>query len=179
MSVIMTYTKKLIDPTAPEEDLIDIRDIAHALSMVCRSGGQFPSFYSVASHSIACEREAEQRGFGRDVRLACLLHDASEAYLSDITRPVKQALSEYREIEKRLQDMIYKKYLGRDISNEERAVVSEIDDLMLYTEFHEIMGEDICQKSGELLTMPSFEFVMFDETERTFLNIFHGLACFE
>ena len=48
MSEIMTYTKKMFDPLRPNAELIDIEDIAHALSMLCRANGHFKSFYSVA-----------------------------------------------------------------------------------------------------------------------------------
>ena len=51
MSEIMTYTKKMFDPLQPNAELIDIEDIAHALSMLCRANGHFRSFYSVGQHS--------------------------------------------------------------------------------------------------------------------------------
>lgn len=176
MGCIITYTKKRFDPVNPDENLIDIRDIAHALSLICRSGGQFPTFYSVASHCIACEKEAQQRGYSRFVCFACLLHDAAEAYLSDITRPVKQALSEYEKIESRLLNKIYKKYLDRLPNEEELKKVKFIDDLMLYYEFKAIMNEEIIKKSGELVTNPDFSFVDFKETEEEFLSIFNNLS---
>ena len=52
MSEIMTYTKKMFDPLHPKTELIDIEDIAHALSLLCRADGHFPIFYS-RSASIA------------------------------------------------------------------------------------------------------------------------------
>lgn len=63
--------------------------------------------------------EAKIRGYSRRVQLACLLHDASEAYLSDVTRPVKQEIPKYLEIEKPLQEAIWKKYLGDLLTEEE------------------------------------------------------------
>lgn len=63
MSEIMTYTKKMFDPLHPNAELIDIEDIAHALSMLCRANGHFRSFYSVVQHSINCMKEAKTRGF--------------------------------------------------------------------------------------------------------------------
>ena len=59
MSRILTYTKKMFDPLRPDAALIDIRDIAHALSMLCRANGHFKTFYSVGQHSINCAKEAE------------------------------------------------------------------------------------------------------------------------
>ena len=63
MSRIMTYTKKMFDPLAPELELIDIVDIAHALSYLCRANGHFTQFYSVCQHSINCARGATAAGY--------------------------------------------------------------------------------------------------------------------
>ena len=110
MSEIITYAGIWINPLEPKKEDIDIRDIAHALSLVCRGNGHVKYFYSVAQHSISCYMEAKARGYSKKVQLACLLHDASEAYLSDITRPVKRKLTEYQVIEQRLQNLIWEKY---------------------------------------------------------------------
>ena len=107
MSEIMTHSHKMFDPLHPNAELIDITDIAHALSMLCRANGHFKSFYSVGQHCINCAKEAKARGYSEFVQLACLLHDASEAYLSDVTRPVKQELPRYLEIETPLQAAIW------------------------------------------------------------------------
>ena len=61
MSEITTYTGKLFDPTNPNIDGIDIVDIAHALSLLCRGNGHVKHFYSVGQHSISCYREAKAR----------------------------------------------------------------------------------------------------------------------
>jgi len=92
MSTITTYTGIRFDPIHPDAELLNIADIAHALAMLCRAGGHCKDFYSVGQHSINCAREAEARGLSQKIRLGCLLHDASEAYLSDVTRPVKAEL---------------------------------------------------------------------------------------
>ena len=86
-----------MNPLCPKQEEIRIEDIAHAQSLMTRANGHFPEFYSVGQHSIACAREAIARNYSSRVVLACLLHDGSEAYLSDITRPVKGELSEYRQ----------------------------------------------------------------------------------
>ena len=90
MSYITTYTGKHFDPIQPEPGLFDLTDISHALSLLCRGNGHMKHFYSVAQHSIACAEEAKARGYSARVQLGCLLHDASEAYLSDVTRPGKK-----------------------------------------------------------------------------------------
>ena len=143
MSYITTISGKHFDPIEPEEDLIDIKDIAHSLSLVCRGNGHVKHFYSVAQHSIACALEAKARGYSDMVFLACLLHDASEAYLSDVTRPVKKDLTYYLEVEDRLQHLIWRHFIGRDITLEEDAQVFAIDDDMMSMEFHLNMAETI------------------------------------
>ncbi len=98
-ATITTYSGIHFTPASPRPEDISIYDIAHALSLLCRANGHFHEFFSVAAHAINCAEEAKARGYSPRVCLACLLHDASEAYLSDITRPVKAILPIYLEIE--------------------------------------------------------------------------------
>ena len=77
---ITTYTGIHFDPLAPTPEGLEIRDIAHALSLLCRGNGHVQTFFSVGQHCIHCALEAQARGMSRRVVLACLLHDASEAY---------------------------------------------------------------------------------------------------
>ncbi len=176
MSEIMTYTKKMFDPLHPKAELIDIEDIAHALSMLCRANGHFKSFYSVAQHSINCMKEAEARGYSERIQLACLLHDASEAYLSDVTRPVKAELPRYKEIEAPLQEMIWKKWLGESLTAEERKHVFDIDDAILAHEFLNLMGEKITDPIPEICSAPQFVFTGFDASKQQFLRLFRQLT---
>ena len=175
MSKINTYTKNRIDPCSPEENEIIIEDIAHALSLLCRSGGHFPSFYSVGQHSIACAKEAKARGYSKKIQLACLLHDASEAYIADITRPVKEKLQEYRVYEKKLQDMIYKKFIGEMLDKDETKLISLIDDAMLFHEFKFFMDISLSDLSTEIETSPDYNFYSFKKIENDFLELFNEL----
>ncbi len=176
MSEILTYTKKMFDPLAPDPALIDIRDIAHALSFLCRANGHFPTFYSVAQHSIACCREAMARGDSRRIQLGCLLHDASEAYLSDVTRPVKAAMPMYLELEAPLQDAIWNKWLTPALTAEERKRVFEIDDSLLYHEFLTHTGMALQAAAPVIASDPQFIFVAFETVEREFLELFRRVS---
>lgn len=176
MTFIRTYTHKRFDPINPDVNLIDIIDIAHALSLLCRANGHFKTFYSVGQHSINCMLEAEARGYSKKVQLACLLHDASEAYLSDVTRPVKHELPRYIEIEKPLQDIIWNKWLEEPLSEEEIKLVFEIDDAILYHEFIFFMDEAIMDREYELKSYPTFDFEGFTEVEEEFLKYFYQLT---
>ena len=79
MSYITTFTGKHFDPTNPDIALIDLRDIAHALSLTCRGNGHVKTFFSVGQHCIHAAKEAAARGYTKRVILACLIHDASES----------------------------------------------------------------------------------------------------
>ena len=176
MGNITTYTKKPFDPMLPEPDSIDIRDIAHALSLLCRANGHFPHFYSVAQHSLNCLAEAKARGCGRNVQLACLLHDAAEAYMADMPRPVKEQLPLYREKETALLGLILAKWLDAPLTGSEYAQVFEIDDAMLYHEFLALMGQEILTPR-ELKSKPSFDIIPFKDAERGMLREFSALVC--
>ena len=176
MSEIMTHTRIMFDPVHPDPELIDITDIAHALSMLCRANGHFPTFYSVGQHCINCMQEAAARRLSCRVQLACLLHDASEAYLSDVTRPVKKELPRYLEIEKPLQDVIWKKYLGEPLTQEEYDQVFEIDDAILYHEFLSLMDTRLTAEEPMLLTKPVFDFFGFSQCEDLYIRHFQRLT---
>ena len=124
--------------TTPQTDDISVLDIAHALSLTCRANGHFKHFYSVAQHSINCYYEATARGYSRKVQLACLFHDGSEAYISDITRPVKEYLPNYLEMESAIQNKIYEKFCSGDLSDDDFTKVADVDDTVLWYEFNEL-----------------------------------------
>ena len=177
MSHILTITGVKMDPTTPHENEFVIEDIAHALSLMTRANGHFPTFYSVAQHCIGCQKEAVARGYSKKVQLACLLHDAAEAYISDITRPVKENLPKYKDYENVLLDMIWDKFLGTPITEEERTQVFDIDDTMLYNEFFHFMNYKLFEPKSELLTKDTqnYDFIEFKLVENEYLDIFYSL----
>ena len=176
MSEIMTYTRTMFDPVRPEADKVNIVDIAHALSLLCRANGHIPSFYSVAQHCINCMKEARARGYSERLQLACLLHDASEAYLSDVTRPVKAELPRYKEIEAPLQELIWNKWLDTSLTEEERKLVFAVDDAILDYEFRQLMGRKIYEQTPELHSVPNVSFSDFQAFEKEFLYLFAQLS---
>lgn len=89
---VETFTGKYVDTKRPDPVDICIEDIAHALSQICRYGGHCAHRYTVAQHSIFVVERLRRRGVGKKIQLAGLLHDASEAYLGDIPRPMKGLL---------------------------------------------------------------------------------------
>lgn len=137
--VIETFSVKRLNVFDPCLDDIDILDIAHSLSIVCRYGGHCRFPYSVAQHSVLVSLDVALRGGGWDLRMAALLHDASEAYIADICRPVKVRLTEYAPIEAKLQDAIWRKF-GVDYSDECHRIVKESDNRVLRVEARELMA---------------------------------------
>ena len=108
--ILNTYTGKGFDPINPQEDMICLEDIAHALSHLCRWGGHCNRFYSVAEHSVIMARfyiECENDKIR--ARLA-LMHDASEAYFNDVPTPVKRLLPKYEKMEEAVQKIVLKKF---------------------------------------------------------------------
>jgi 5'-deoxynucleotidase YfbR-like HD superfamily hydrolase len=98
---IQTYTGKRFDLDRPKADSVDIRDIAHALSLINRFTGPTQRFYSVAQHSLMVAYSLPP-----SLRLAGLLHDAAEAYTGDMSSPLKSLLRQKTEAIKNLERMI-------------------------------------------------------------------------
>lgn len=105
---IRTISGRYVNLIVPDPADIDINDIAHGLAMFCRYGGHVAAHYSVAEHSLNVAAQLH-RMFGDDaLTLAGLLHDASEAYLGDVVRPLKHSdgMVGYREAEARMEAVI-------------------------------------------------------------------------
>lgn len=129
-SWIQTHTGRKFFPLNPRKEDIDIEDIAHALSMVCRYTGHSCEFYSVAEHSVLVSYFGDEK-YG-------ILHDASEAYIADIASPIKKMkeFQFYRQIESTLQTLIYNNY---GLNDPEPASLKKADLLMLSTEAHYLL----------------------------------------
>jgi hypothetical protein len=120
---ILLSSGEMFNYLDPDPDVVTIEVIAAALSKQCRFAGHLKRFYSVAEHcvrgSYACSRP-----------LDFLLHDASEAFVTDVPTPLKRLLSNYVEIEDRVHALIAKKF-GVDPHCPE---VKHTDLVMLVTE---------------------------------------------
>jgi hypothetical protein len=98
---MQTFTGRAFYPMAPYPQDVDPIDIAHALSLICRYGGHVKVFYSVAEHCVLMSYAVAPEN-----ALWALLHDATEAYVGDMIRPLKRMMPAYRAAEDRLADVI-------------------------------------------------------------------------
>lgn len=110
-ATIRTVSGLYVDLLNPDPATITISDIAMALSRICRYGGHVPEFYSVADHSIYCVKMAVHDGVvDKSLLRTILLHDAAEAYLGDIVKPLKNLLPGYAELERGFERVIEQKF---------------------------------------------------------------------
>lgn len=131
---IRTYRGGVFHILDPKPDEIDIVDIAHALSMTCRFTGHVRNFYSVAEHCLRVSELVPEHH-----RLWALLHDASEAFIADVSSPAKQLaeFKPYRTLEAKIERAIFERF---GLFGGRPASVKEADVVMLSTEARDLMG---------------------------------------
>jgi hypothetical protein len=126
----------LLDPSADE---VRVPDIAHALGNMCRYTGHTSEFYSVGQHSVLASRYVgEYDGADTVVQLAALFHDAAEAYLVDVPRPLKPILAGYRNIET-LVDEAIRLHIGVPRAAWSHPSIKVVDRRLLRTEQRDLM----------------------------------------
>jgi hypothetical protein len=130
----LTSTGKHLDLVDPQPDMIDLIDIANGLANTCRFTGQCRFYYSVAQHSELASRIVDPQ-----FALEALLHDATEAYICDIPRPLKQLLPDYRKVEARLDAVIRARF---GLPAEQSWEITQADMVMLATEKRDLMPFD-------------------------------------
>ena len=133
---ITTFSGISFWPLLPNPDHIRIEDIAHALSNQCRFAGHTRVFYSVAEHSVRVSLRCRPED-----ALWGLLHDAAEAYLSDVAAPLKELpeFEPYRAAERNLQRVVAQRF---GLFPEQPASVTEADSEMLRVEVRDLLGPE-------------------------------------
>ena len=137
---IQTRSGKRFDLLDPKPEQIDLEDIAHSLSMLCRFNGHTREFYSVAQHSVLVADWMEGH-YGRELAKYGLLHDAAEAYIGDMGSPLKSqdCMTSFRFIEYKIMDVIWTKFGIEYPSIDVERKIKKADLVMLATECRDLM----------------------------------------
>ena len=134
MSWIYTNSGKHFNLITPRPEQICIDDIACGLSNICRFTGQLNEFYSVAQHSVLASLIVPP-----EFAFEALMHDAQEAYLGDVSSPLKSLLPDYRQIERVVEMVIRMNYGLPAVMS---SVVKHADLTMLATERRDFDMDD-------------------------------------
>lgn len=126
-----TFTGNPFYPLDPQPHEIEIDDIAHALSNICRFGGHCREFYSVAQHSVMVSRIVLPQ-----FALQALLHDAAEAYVGDMVKPFKCLMPEFENAEEKVFAAIARRF---NFPEELNRQVKAADSILLATEARDLM----------------------------------------
>lgn len=137
---MQTATGKKFWPLDPRAEEVDLQDIAHALSHQCRFAGHVAIPYTVGQHSVIIASMLAQQGYNENTQALGLMHDASEAYLVDLPRPVKYNVVGYDELEEKLTNVILD-FFDIKPTPEDWLAVKAADDSLCMTEARDLMGD--------------------------------------
>ncbi|RWN51462.1 MAG: hypothetical protein EOS04_24140 [Mesorhizobium sp.] len=168
---MQTYTARQFWPLDARPDEVHIEDIAHALSLQCRYAGHCLKFYSVAEHSVMLARWLTEMGESDETALTGLLHDATEAYLVDMPRPVKRSLNDYRLHEAVLWKVVAERYGLPEVMP---AIVHEADDRIIADELVNLRPMPWHAKHDDPLHV-DLKFWTPEQAEAEFLAAYHAL----
>ncbi len=135
-----------VDLINPDPNTIDITSIATALSRICRFGGHCPVWYSVAEHCIHAADIAFRTTNDMQIVKAVLMHDATEAYLGDMVKPLKVTQPKYQSLELRMQRAIAARFNINFDAYEN--YIEAVDLLMLKAERMEMWPDDPTEWTG-------------------------------
>ena len=134
---ILTRSGIDFDLASPLASSVRLEDVANGLSNTCRFTGQVETFYSVAEHSLYVSYAVPQ-----EYALQGLMHDAAEAYIGDVTAPLKQLLPQYKTIERRVEAAVFSHFglprrLHPSVKSADLSVLAtEVRDLVPQSCYH-------------------------------------------
>jgi 5'-deoxynucleotidase YfbR-like HD superfamily hydrolase len=131
----LTFLGNKFYPHEPRIEKIEIEDIAHGLAYQSRFNGQTSEFYSIAQHSLIVSSIVSPR-----LKLAALLHDASEAYLGDMIKPLKIIIDEFNRIEEKVAKLIFSEF---NIPTFDYTLVKNADLITLATEIRDLIPHSV------------------------------------
>jgi len=198
-----TYSGLKFWPLDPRPEEVFIKDIAHALSMTCRFNGHVEKFYSVADHSVHVHRIYINRLYAQApdtdskqvmsvfdflrsprAQLCALLHDAAEAYMGDVIRPIKRSLPVLKEMEEQIQAAVLQKFGLQETALMAHHSIVQADAIMLITEKRDVVADgpgtrrELGEWVGERWLKPDDDHIAPMSPERAeaaFLLLFNNL----
>jgi uncharacterized protein len=177
-ATIETFTGVMFDLINPRIEDINIEDIAHAGSQLCRFTGHTKYHYSIAYHELLGSYRIP-----REFALEFLLHDAAESYVNDMSRPLKHMTEcgkHYRPVEENIQALIRQKY---GLPAVQSPIIHEIDNAMLLAEKEQLMPKNkwseedntACLVSGHAAKVKIYE-CQPKHVKKSYLERFHQLT---
>ncbi len=188
--VMQTFSGRFVNIADLKKEDIIIRDMARSLSNQCRYGGHTREFYSVAEHSVIASNLIEQfcidypnemlklmgttdgkyKKASIDLIGATLMHDAPEAYLSDVITPIKKKLNEYMEIEEAIHERVEEILQLTETRPEQVPAIKAVDDLMLCIESVSLLPDSIRMLENIFPRLPKFMQDWFKEADKEYLD---------
>ncbi|MNC12200.1 hypothetical protein D3C81_742270 [compost metagenome] len=117
-----------------KEEEINVFDIIHALSHLCRFGGHVKHFYSVAQHSLMVWKYLKDIGHGTYIQILGLIHDFTEGYMVDLPKPIKEMFPEYTQLEDNLFNIILDSFKIKRPTKIEWDIIKDADVAVLFHE---------------------------------------------
>lgn len=158
-----TFSGAALDLEQLQPEQLHLEDIARALSHICRFGGHTRGFHSVAAHSVLCSEfvwaSLEHLDLSRRRAGAALglLHDASEAYLGDVVRPLKytERMAGYVELERRVMAAVWARFGLAEAAGDHVLVVAvkAADDRLCRLEQRDLQGATVDDEHAPIMLM--------------------------
>jgi 5'-deoxynucleotidase YfbR-like HD superfamily hydrolase len=164
---IRTYTGGKLYFFHPEKSNINIEDIAHSLSLICRFNGATEKFYSVAQHSVFVADKVKENGGTKEEIYSALMHDSSEAFISDVPSPFKKFFPGFKQAETRMEKFLANKF---QFKFPYAQIVKDYDLIALSTEMRDLMKVSDSKLLKVKPTKENIKPKSAKESEKLFLN---------
>lgn len=171
---MQTYTGRQFWPLDPRAEEVCIEDIAHSLSLQSRYAGHCLRFYSVAEHSVLLSDWLVAQGHDAETCLWGLMHDAGEAYVLDMVRPLKHSMPEFRKIEIAVLGAVSSRFQMFPL---QPAIVKEADNRILVDEKAQNMAPGLVWFTDRYEPLGvQLRFWSASEAESAFLDRFRSIT---
>lgn len=161
---IQTYSGKTVTLTDPRTDQLEIGDIARALAYNSHYGGHAPKFFSIAEHCLlVTELVKKHESDHPDLLMMALMHDASEAFLGDMVKPLKVLMPDFQKIERRMTACINFRF---KLDGSYMATIKKYDRMAQEIEFNAFYN-----KQGSKL----LHYLFPERAREDFLTLYHAI----